>query len=757
MVLVVLLAMTVGAAHVSAHSLCPRPGDIGSLAVAAQMIGGRIKPGRLFMYTYDGIGNRQWAVMGTPGGGSSQTKTAYTTNSKNQLTQAVNPGVAHVSGYAPADSRVEITYDTDTFAAVREGTYWYAAVPVDNSAAAVCASIHVTVIDEAGSVSHQETITRLVPKAVETISYDPRGNQTEDSIWEYTWDAMDRLAAVEMKEIAGADRVKVEFQYDFLGRRVTKKVYSYNDGWVPEYTRKFIWAGWLLQAETDGDDKLIRSYVWGRDVSGGVGGAAGIGGLLAVRTHNPADGAVTATYWVVSDEHGSVTSLVKAAAGEGGRETVAAFEYGPYGEVLAVDAGGGVGVTNATPTFLCPFLYSSKYYEEEIGLYYYGYRYYNPATGRWLNRDPLGETGCLNLYAFCEGQPTNLNDPLGLLNRLQTQWLIRQATSRPDWDIGGRSVTSGVIAAGIKTIKEYVIGHTEGPIRQFTRRAAAVREEITSLTASIAELQKSLEDETLTKAKRKAIEARITGLEGQMPGTMKNLQEEEERLRAFSAIRWSRGKGWSLADDRALQLLIHTHAKVYGTNSPFRGFPGKAIGSIPDTRTIKKWMDEARRIYDVPGISDSILLAWGMKESNWDFWRSPYAAGSASSTAQGILQVTKSTWMLGEVQKRLPPSLQKPGESHEEAWHRATTSPVTSIAAGLAVLDVEKRRMKLDVAGALAVYKGGAPSPERGYAEKIVKGAGYVDNVLKGRRLDQLTAEESSDLLPKLESIVRGQ
>ncbi|HET6427633.1 MAG TPA: hypothetical protein VFJ30_04440, partial [Phycisphaerae bacterium] len=150
-----------------------------------------------------------------------------------------------------------------TRAAVRDGEYWYAAVAVNNSSGPVAASIHVTVIDEAGVVTHQETITRLVPKAVETISYDPRGNKWQDSIWTYTWDAMDRLTAVEMKEIAGADRVKVEFQYDFFGRRATKKVYSHNgSAWVLEYTRKFIWSGWLLQAETNGDDKLIRSYVW---------------------------------------------------------------------------------------------------------------------------------------------------------------------------------------------------------------------------------------------------------------------------------------------------------------------------------------------------------------------------------------------------------------------------------------------------------------------------------------------------------------
>ncbi|HET6428029.1 MAG TPA: hypothetical protein VFJ30_06455, partial [Phycisphaerae bacterium] len=66
-----------------AHELRPAPPDALStpkdhpwaarragagLAVAAQMIGSRLKPGRLFMYTHDGIGNRQWAVMGSPAG-----------------------------------------------------------------------------------------------------------------------------------------------------------------------------------------------------------------------------------------------------------------------------------------------------------------------------------------------------------------------------------------------------------------------------------------------------------------------------------------------------------------------------------------------------------------------------------------------------------------------------------------------------------------------------------------------------------------
>jgi len=45
--------------------------------------------------------------------------------------------------------------------------------------------------------------------------------------------------------------------------------------------------------------------------------------------------------------------------------------------------------------------FSTKYYDSETGLYYYGYRFYSPTLMRWLNRDPIGENGGLNLYGFC--------------------------------------------------------------------------------------------------------------------------------------------------------------------------------------------------------------------------------------------------------------------------------------------------------------------------------------------------------------------
>ncbi|MGI5870354.1 MAG: RHS repeat-associated core domain-containing protein, partial [Kiritimatiellia bacterium] len=57
--------------------------------------------------------------------------------------------------------------------------------------------------------------------------------------------------------------------------------------------------------------------------------------------------------------------------------------------------------------------FSTKYYDTETGLYYYGYRFYNPVMHRWLNRDPIEEEGGLNFYLFCGNDGMNSMDFLG--------------------------------------------------------------------------------------------------------------------------------------------------------------------------------------------------------------------------------------------------------------------------------------------------------------------------------------------------------
>ena len=76
-------------------------------------------------------------------------------------------------------------------------------------------------------------------------------------------------------------------------------------------------------------------------------------------------------------------------------------EYGPFGELLR--APGPVAKAN-------PFRFSTKYQDDETDLLYYGYRYYNPSTGRWLSRDPINEDGGLNLYGFAGNNSVNYTD-----------------------------------------------------------------------------------------------------------------------------------------------------------------------------------------------------------------------------------------------------------------------------------------------------------------------------------------------------------
>ena len=64
-----------------------------------------------------------------------------------------------------------------------------------------------------------------------------------------------------------------------------------------------------------------------------------------------------------------------------------------------------------------PFRFSTKYQDDETDLVYYGYRYYNASTGRWLSRDPIGEKGGANLYGFVRNEPNSHYDIRGLFTK----------------------------------------------------------------------------------------------------------------------------------------------------------------------------------------------------------------------------------------------------------------------------------------------------------------------------------------------------
>jgi RHS repeat-associated protein len=81
------------------------------------------------------------------------------------------------------------------------------------------------------------------------------------------------------------------------------------------------------------------------------------------------------------------------------------YEYSPFGQI--VRSSGSYADANA-------FRFSTKYLDTETGFYYYGYRHYDSATGRWLSRDPLGERVGPNLFCFIFNNAVDFWDLLGL-------------------------------------------------------------------------------------------------------------------------------------------------------------------------------------------------------------------------------------------------------------------------------------------------------------------------------------------------------
>ncbi len=113
--------------------------------------------------------------------------------------------------------------------------------------------------------------------------------------------------------------------------------------------------------------------------------------------------------------------------------------YTAFGEKV-YDEGSG----SALPPEDTRYQYAGAWgYESDAGqnlpFLHVGYRYYDPSTGRFVQRDPIGIRGGLNIYAYVSNSPLGRADSAGLLSIDDTLWLIGEVDE-------GATIAGGVIS-----------------------------------------------------------------------------------------------------------------------------------------------------------------------------------------------------------------------------------------------------------------------------------------------------------------------
>ena len=369
-------------------------------------------------YTYDGLGQLQTAVGKEAGGvtnrwqeqlgyaydaaGNLAYRTnnnpfvqSYAVNTLNQLTGLSRSGTITVSGTTTRQAS-NVTVNASAAASYSDGTFALSGVN-----AGVGTNTFTAVATDSYGRSDTNSVSVFLPSST-SYQYDASGNLISDNRRTFDYDDENQLVAV---TFAGAWQTK--FAYDGrLRRRVRTECVWNGAAFVTNAVVRYIYDGDVVIQERDANNVPTVTYTRGIDLSGqavpALHSAGGIGGLLARTGHAQLygpDPSLAHAYYH-ADGNGNITCLVNSK-----QAVVARYLYDPYGNTLA--ASGLLADANS-------LRFSSKEWHENSGTYYYGFRFYDPNLQRWLNRDPIGEEGGINLYGFVGNAPIGRGDSCGL-------------------------------------------------------------------------------------------------------------------------------------------------------------------------------------------------------------------------------------------------------------------------------------------------------------------------------------------------------
>jgi RHS repeat-associated protein len=208
----------------------------------------------------------------------------------------------------------------------------------------------------------------------ETVNYtyDSNGNPTGIGNRVYNYNQNNQLVQVQ------DGGVITDYAYNGLGQRVLKDV----GGVITIFHYDF---GGNIIGESQTDGSFFAEYIYR--------------GRSRVAQVDTATGEI---YYYQNNHLGTPLMLVDKT-----NTVVWEADYKPFGDADVNQISSVSGVTNN-------FRFPGQYYDEETGLHYNYFRYYDPKTGRYLTADPIGQIGGINLYIYVLNNPVNLVDIFGL-------------------------------------------------------------------------------------------------------------------------------------------------------------------------------------------------------------------------------------------------------------------------------------------------------------------------------------------------------
>ena len=212
-----------------------------------------------------------------------------------------------------------------------------------------------------------------------SFSYDGNGNMISffkgGIQWTYIYDSENRLV-----EVKKDSQTQAKFEYDGDGGRTKKITYTYPGGTPTTETARYVGSLYEV-SETQATNHIFLGDTRIGSITNG----------LLKYYHADHLGGTN----LVSDGQGAVKQIV---------------EYDPYGSFAR-------NTITGTADEQAWHLFTSKQFDDEAGLYYYGARYYNPVLGRFITADPTvqrpGDPQDLNRYAYARNNPVTLVDPTG--------------------------------------------------------------------------------------------------------------------------------------------------------------------------------------------------------------------------------------------------------------------------------------------------------------------------------------------------------